>query len=156
MRAVDGEVLWVSTILSTLAIIGVSTQTRLRKRAPNLNKPDTDASSLGPDRANRFEQGRTWAGQSPSTRNRANPRKPGGILGEDEKQGERWGWLAEAVGFEPTVGFHPRSVSNRVLSASQPRFRRFPFSGGSWVDQVKTKGQQLQSIHTSDLAHLPH
>ena len=32
-------------------------------------------------------------------------------------------WVAEAVGFEPTVGFHPRSVSNRVLSASQPRFR---------------------------------
>ena len=31
--------------------------------------------------------------------------------------------LAEAVGFEPTVGFHPRSVSNRVLSASQPRLR---------------------------------
>lgn len=37
--------------------------------------------------------------------------------------------MAEAVGFEPTVGFPPRSVSNRVLSASQPRLRRISFSG---------------------------
>ena len=37
--------------------------------------------------------------------------------------------VAEAVGFEPTVGFHPRSVSNRVLSASQPRFRWRIFNG---------------------------
>ena len=37
--------------------------------------------------------------------------------------------MAEAVGFEPTVGFHPRSVSNRVLSASQPRFRWRIFNG---------------------------
>ena len=36
--------------------------------------------------------------------------------------------MAEAVGFEPTVGFPLRSVSNRVLSASQPRFRCVPFS----------------------------
>jgi hypothetical protein len=36
--------------------------------------------------------------------------------------------LAEAVGFEPTVGFPLRSVSNRVLSASQPRFRLPSFS----------------------------
>jgi hypothetical protein len=32
--------------------------------------------------------------------------------------------LAEAVGFEPTERFPVRSVSNRVLSASQPRLRR--------------------------------
>ncbi len=38
------------------------------------------------------------------------------------------GQVAEAVGFEPTVGFPLRSVSNRVLSASQPRFRRDLFS----------------------------
>ena len=31
------------------------------------------------------------------------------------------------MGFEPTVGFPPRSVSNRVLSASQPRLRRGSF-----------------------------
>ena len=37
--------------------------------------------------------------------------------------------MAEAVGFEPTVGFPLRSVSNRVLSASQPRFRSVPFNG---------------------------
>ena len=36
--------------------------------------------------------------------------------------------MAEAVGFEPTVGFPLRSVSNRVLSASQPRFRRVSFN----------------------------
>ena len=36
--------------------------------------------------------------------------------------------VAEAVGFEPTVGFPLRSVSNRVLSASQPRFRYPSFS----------------------------
>lgn len=38
-------------------------------------------------------------------------------------------WLvAEAVGFEPTKGFPPCSVSNRVLSASQPRLRRRSFN----------------------------
>ena len=36
-------------------------------------------------------------------------------------------FVAEAVGFEPTVGFPLRSVSNRVLSASQPRFRQVLF-----------------------------
>ena len=52
----------------------------------------------------------------------------GEIRAEPNNAGRDWGQLAEAVGFEPTVGFHPRSVSNRVLSASQPRLRRVPFS----------------------------
>lgn len=39
------------------------------------------------------------------------------------------------MGFEPTVEFPPRSVSNRVLSASQPRLRRVPFNG------AKARGQ---------------
>ena len=37
-------------------------------------------------------------------------------------------FMAEAVGFEPTVGFPLRSVSNRVLSASQPRFQHLSLS----------------------------
>lgn len=41
----------------------------------------------------------------------------------------RKGKVAETVGFEPTEGFPPRSVSNRVLSASQPRLRRASFKG---------------------------
>ena len=44
--------------------------------------------------------------------------------------------LAEAVGFEPTVGFPLRSVSNRVLSASQPRFRWRLFN------QARVRGQE--------------
>jgi hypothetical protein len=36
---------------------------------------------------------------------------------------ERRLWVAEAVGFEPTERSPVRSVSNRVLSASQPRLR---------------------------------
>ena len=46
------------------------------------------------------------------------------------------GWVAEAVGFEPTVRFPVRSVSNRVLSASQPRLRSCDLMaakvGGKW------------------------
>ena len=38
--------------------------------------------------------------------------------------------LAEAVGFEPTKGFPPCSVSNRVLSASQPRLQLRYLIGG--------------------------
>lgn len=45
--------------------------------------------------------------------------------------------MAEAVGFEPTVEFPPRSVSNRVLSASQPRLRRVPFNGGQARGQAE-------------------
>lgn len=47
---------------------------------------------------------------------------------QDGKRRRTKGLVAEAVGFEPTVGFPLRSVSNRVLSASQPRFRRLSFS----------------------------
>ena len=47
-----------------------------------------------------------------------------------------WGQVAEAVGFEPTIGFPLCSVSNRVLSASQPRLRRPPFS------QPRDRGQE--------------
>ncbi len=43
--------------------------------------------------------------------------------------------LAEAVGFEPTVRFPVRSVSNRVLSASQPRLQRASFNN------AKARGQ---------------
>ena len=55
-------------------------------------------------------------------------------------------WLAEAVGFEPTVGFPLRSVSNRVLSASQPRFRRDLFS------EAAGRGQEGKRWHQRDLA----
>ena len=48
--------------------------------------------------------------------------------------------MAEAVGFEPTVGFPLRSVSNRVLSASQPRFRRGLFSGAAGRGQEGKRG----------------
>jgi hypothetical protein len=44
--------------------------------------------------------------------------------------------VAEAVGFEPTERFPVRSVSNRVLSASQPRLRLSRFS------RVRRKGQE--------------
>ncbi len=50
--------------------------------------------------------------------------------------------LAEAVGFEPTVGFPPRSVSNRVLSASQPRLRRHHLSGGGAFDKAEKRGRR--------------
>jgi hypothetical protein len=35
-----------------------------------------------------------------------------------------WGWLAERVGFEPTVSLRPRRISSAVLSTSQPPLRR--------------------------------
>ena len=53
------------------------------------------------------------------------------------------GELAEAVGFEPTVGFPLRSVSNRVLSASQPRFRSPPFNGAGGRGQEGKRGLAL-------------
>ena len=49
--------------------------------------------------------------------------------------------MAEAVGFEPTVGFPLRSVSNRVLSASQPRFRCVSFNGAG------QRGQEGKDWH---------
>lgn len=65
--------------------------------------------------------------------------------------------VAEAVGFEPTVGFHPRSVSNRVLSASQPRLRRIPFSeegaagqGGKALFEVISVALQDESLGNPD------
>ncbi len=58
----------------------------------------------------------------------------------DGTKGKIQGELAEAVGFEPTVGFHPRSVSNRVLSASQPRFRRVLFNGAGQAGQEGKDG----------------
>ena len=62
--------------------------------------------------------------------------------------------MAEAVGFEPTVGFPLRSVSNRVLSASQPRFRRFPFShGGARGQEGKDRLLRLsRSLHRDGLS----
>ncbi len=40
------------------------------------------------------------------------------------------------MGFEPTIGFPLCSVSNRVLSASQPRLRRVVFNRGAGRGQV--------------------
>lgn len=54
--------------------------------------------------------------------------------------------MAEAVGFEPTVGFPLRSVSNRVLSASQPRLRRKSFN------RVGQRGQGERLGHEGEKA----
>ena len=78
------------------------------------------------------------------------------LTSEWNSLGSKEGWiavvLAEAVGFEPTVGFPLRSVSNRVLSASQPRFRRGSFNraGGRGQEGKRCRAlgilQQIQPI----------
>jgi Type ISP C-terminal specificity domain len=57
------------------------------------------------------------------------------------------------VGFEPTVGFHPRSVSNRVLSASQPRLQRTPFNHLRFAGQG---GKGAPPHMAASAGHSPH
>jgi hypothetical protein len=67
--------------------------------------------------------------------------------------------LAEAVGFEPTERFPVRSVSNRVLSASQPRLRRALSShprerGQEGKGGIATIQDAPRRLHQSVQAHL--